>query len=671
MKKKVFIITCLAVMISMVLGPLQAVGAADATWPSTPAPGNGNFTSLNGVFSPMSNSDSTFITDSNGNEVGLRLNTETGNVVGGMWSKTKMVDLAKPFSLDMQVFLGNRGVFSGDGMAFVLTGAAKPTLGRSGASVGVWGGEGSGGENPGNIADQGQKNSFAVVIDTREDEMDHHVPYSGILGSNKQYLGSGYPGLPAMYEIGFPGYHTWLSFDNDKWSPSNYADHIKTNVSNNAWHNLKIDWQPDAGSYGGELKYSLTYYDGSANNTIAHSIKWTEAQVDKIFGSSKLYLGFTSSTGGFAETHVVAIKSLVDFNTAKGDVTLKRGNETVTSLTRLSKGDLLTYNYNLAINNFDGQPWQINSITLPKGEYLSFVKADGSLAKGGDTIEIKATVGTQNVVLHAVVQDNNRSAKITDLGTVPKNGTSTVKFSVPAQVNKYAAVDQSVSDEVGKLSTPGKTGEKEFIFTNTADNSNKIQYVITSDPGTLTLEKVPGFYFEKAVGSSSEDPTVADVINGIPGQDPFPVTNNDIDPYQWLLTAGRKTPTGSDSYISIKDTRPSKPGWVLKMKLSPFTLTDGSYVLGDNGSKTGGKAEMTLIDVLSTTSIKVASIRDNNVEVVVKNMQAGNDNWDLKDDAGGETTPMTQALMSIEKTPSVRAGYYRSTATWTLANAPE
>lgn len=300
MKKKVFIITCLAVMISMVLGPLQAVVAADATWPSTPAPGNGNFTSLNGVFSPMSNSDSTFITDSNGNEVGLRLNTETGNVVGGMWSKTKMVDLAKPFSLDMQVFLGNRGVFSGDGMAFVLTGAAKPTLGRSGASVGVWGGEGSGGENPGNIADQGQKNSFAVVIDTREDEMDHHVPYSGILGSNKQYLGSGYPGLPAMYEIGFPGFHTWLSFDN-KWSPSNYADHIKTNVSNNAWHNLKIDWQPDAGSYGGELKYSLTYYDGSANNTIAHSIKWTEAQVDKIFGSSKLYLGFTSSTGNFAK----------------------------------------------------------------------------------------------------------------------------------------------------------------------------------------------------------------------------------------------------------------------------------------------------------------------------------------------------------------------------------
>ena len=64
MKKKVFIITCLAVMISMVLGPLQAVGAADATWPSTPAQGNGNFTSLNGVFSPMSNSDSTFITDS-------------------------------------------------------------------------------------------------------------------------------------------------------------------------------------------------------------------------------------------------------------------------------------------------------------------------------------------------------------------------------------------------------------------------------------------------------------------------------------------------------------------------------------------------------------------------------------------------------------------------------
>lgn len=34
MKKKIFIITCLAVMISMVLGPLQMVMSATSRWPS-------------------------------------------------------------------------------------------------------------------------------------------------------------------------------------------------------------------------------------------------------------------------------------------------------------------------------------------------------------------------------------------------------------------------------------------------------------------------------------------------------------------------------------------------------------------------------------------------------------------------------------------------------------
>ena len=105
------------------------------------------------------------------------------------------------------------------------------------------------------------------------------------------------------------------------------------------------------------------------------------------------------------------------------------------------------------------------------------------------------------------------------------------------------------------------------------------------------------------------------------------------------------------------------------MKLTPFTRTEGGYVLGDNGNTDGGKAQIVLIDTNPQAQLKVASIKDNGNDTVVKSMPAGNSDWDLKDDSS--TAPITQALMSIEKTPSVHGGKYSSTATWTLANAPQ
>ncbi|MFR7698980.1 MAG: hypothetical protein ACLUZ5_03185, partial [Lacticaseibacillus paracasei] len=59
---------------------------------------------------------------------------------------------------------------------------------------------------------------------------------------------------------------------------------------------------------------------------------------------------------------------------------------------------------------------------------------------------------------------------------------------------------------------------------------------------------------------------------------------------------------------------------------------------------------------------------DNNQDSVVKVMQAGTTepNWSL-----GDAASSTQALLSVQRTPSVHAGKYSSTATWTLANAPQ
>ncbi len=97
MKKKIFIITCLAVMISMVLGPLQTVMAETPKWPSPglnnkvnvyPIPGAGTFTSINGVFDKIEGSNSAPI-NVNNDTVALELNADKDAQVGAMWSKNQ------------------------------------------------------------------------------------------------------------------------------------------------------------------------------------------------------------------------------------------------------------------------------------------------------------------------------------------------------------------------------------------------------------------------------------------------------------------------------------------------------------------------------------------------------------------------------------------------------
>lgn len=76
MKKKTFIMICLTVIFGMVLGPLQSVAAAEATWPSGtyPAPATESFTRLNGLFDRVSTDSSPI--KSGTDEVGFELNAD-------------------------------------------------------------------------------------------------------------------------------------------------------------------------------------------------------------------------------------------------------------------------------------------------------------------------------------------------------------------------------------------------------------------------------------------------------------------------------------------------------------------------------------------------------------------------------------------------------------------
>lgn len=234
MKKKIFVITCLAVMISMVLGPLQMVMSATTKWPSPglnnkenvyPIPEAGTFTSINDVFEKITGSSSEPI-NVNNDTVALELNADKATQVGAMWSKKPIVDLTKNFTLDLQVYFGNKPLNGADGLAFALAGARPTNAGITGASLGVWGG--ADGSSAATIAAQGLQNSFVVVVDTHKSENDPDALYPSLL-ENHQYVGSGYPGKTEMY--GIQNNKSKLKFGAALMPPS-YVDQIKNNISN-------------------------------------------------------------------------------------------------------------------------------------------------------------------------------------------------------------------------------------------------------------------------------------------------------------------------------------------------------------------------------------------------------------------------------------------------------
>ena len=620
---------------------------------------------MNGLFDRVSTDSSPI--KSGTDEVGFELNADQASKVGSVWSKTPFVDLSKDkFTLDMQIYLGNK-TGGADGLAFALAGTKPAGPGNGGASLGIWGLPEMQNGSSAAVAATGTLNSFAIVVDTKKSVetlksgMDKNVGYPAFFSSD-QYIGSGYPSQASMYKIGLPYWQTELVFTGSGTGLRNFAKPLSTRVNNGNWQNLVVSWAKT--SSGGTLTYQIK---GAGLSTVSQPITWTNAQIQSIFGSTKLFLGFTSATGAASEPHVVGIKSLADFNTVSGTVTLKQGNDPVIIDKPLNIGDKLMYEYALDVNNIDGRPWKATNIALPKGEYLDYLNSGGAPAKPGDNLDVNVTIGSETKTAHAIVQSDNLSAVITDMPEFPNNTESLVKFSLPVQVQKHNATTiKYVTHAAGNLT--GGAPSNSYKLTNTVDNSDSVKYSIAAfDPGELSLLVVPNFYFQKLKVGEPEpvDPEVADVIAGIPGQGKLN-SSSEIAPDKWLINNPQNV-SAPGKYLEVKDTRPDKPGWRLSMKLSPFTHAD-DYVLGDNGDKGGGKAEMVLFDVNSQTDFEVTRIKDNNQDSVVKVMQAGTaePNWSL-----GDAASSTQALLSVQKTPSVHAGKYSSTATWTLANAPQ
>ena len=246
-----------------------------------------------------------------GNDLGWGISLKSDSLVYPAKSyATQTVDLSKSFTQKSNVYFGSKD--AGDGVSFVMTSNSAAFDATSsvfaGSSVGIWGFSTSDGGSP---AETAIKNSFAIVMDTHADQgygtqtsmqsdMDTDVNYTG--SSSKQYVGYGYPDQSSMYKKSKANSAVYdLNFGNT--SNSGYAtggnyDLVKNTLNNGGWHQLTVNWMPDA-TGGGKLTYKLTIRDtsGAVVQTISKTVTWSKADVTAIFGTdtSKVFLGYIGS----------------------------------------------------------------------------------------------------------------------------------------------------------------------------------------------------------------------------------------------------------------------------------------------------------------------------------------------------------------------------------------
>ena len=197
----------------------------------------------------IDNNDSSYISAGE-----YRVTSDNGNRSGSIWYQRKL-DLRVEFTIDVEVYLGDKDGLGADGLAFVLQ-----NLDTGQGSTG--GGLGYGGSS---AIDP----SYAIEIDTYKNSPD---PTSG------------------SDHIGF------VEDGDTNANQQGSADVVEIkNVEDNNWHDFRIQWSPTTTT----LSYVFTHFDGTvyADSKVIDLVS--------VIGANIAYWGFTASTGGKQNEHSV------------------------------------------------------------------------------------------------------------------------------------------------------------------------------------------------------------------------------------------------------------------------------------------------------------------------------------------------------------------------------
>ena len=202
------------------------------------------------------------------------------------------IDLTKDFIVKFKANFGNSDN-GADGIAFVLQPKSLDAIGGGGGGIGY--GKGYKYDNSNNYqAMDGIDKSFAIEFDTYNNRNTSPQYLDDIATDHISYVINGDP-----------------TNQNNIIGNAIQASGLNTNIEDSLWHQIKIAWNATTHTM-------TTWFD----NYVTHRKQETLSNLVTTLGSSEVFWGFTSSTGGNYAINQILFQSMENSNSC-GSVDLK------------------------------------------------------------------------------------------------------------------------------------------------------------------------------------------------------------------------------------------------------------------------------------------------------------------------------------------------------------
>ncbi|WP_368790461.1 hypothetical protein AB3Z09_05730 [Companilactobacillus farciminis] len=594
--------------------------------------------------------------------------TNAGHQTGAVWSNMNnenYFDISKDQIASMWLYLGTINHNEpGDGMAFVLQNDKNKNnsialtadgIPVNGESLGVWGADWI--HNDDNqdrltkaITSSAIQNSWALEFDTfidkeeansstKEGRSFDYDPFKTL----EKHIAGGYPALKDTYKFVsyYPHYFT-MNHTNYQAVPDLAGTITKEKdgtISDviNRWRHVTISWSHE----NNQLTYAYNDKDPNTSKPITGSQRITSTfNIDpKNFGltdgNTKLYWGFTGSTGNYSENNLLIFESIPSYVDAQATTSIYN-DSTSTAVPDGSSVDALddlTYNYTLTYKGWNKTWSQIKAkMKIPKN--ITFTSGEVIYSNGDkeelpteifknatDSIDyqLKETLKTGNnsaiIQLHGHANAPSNNLKttvpsahahfagdnlITDTDTdsftiIPRTITLNSETSNPIEINKNQDVDipakisfhgsNSITPDLSKLSVYQKLNNQSMpTKVNTTINSNG-EFVLHLDKSQLNqFSTTISFYAKDDTNTTKnlgETNTISRTIQ-IGGSVFFSEISNNVSfsPINSVNDKQLITRSG-DWHVKVTDTREKGSSWIVYAKASKLIDNSKHYLNGD------------------------------------------------------------------------------------------
>lgn len=400
------------------------------------------------------------------------------NELGTIWaSDAAKMDLSQDQTVSMWLYTGNKGISSGDGMAFVLqnggldasavdTSDDKHPVPATGETLGVWGYDANSkfslGKNAPDLAKTGIQKSWALEFDTfannglpdsigdspediNQDWQKYfadsaHFANQFDVDIPKMHIASAYPGDAGAYDVSGKSF-TW-----GRWQKhTSHYPYVKLQhqgvivrekqsyklLGTGNWQHLTLDWNASSEN----MKY--TFDDKDPDKGTPRKGYSTTVKIDKTklglseSDSQKVRWGFTGTTGndtGNAETNLVIFEQVPSLVSADATASLRdmTSNKDITQVNDFVKvGDRMCLDYHLRYIS-GREPWENIQAKLELPKNIMFDSAKITYANGNSQnitdLDNANRTGELNQRLDHSLSTTNSTATISLSGKVVSGG---------------------------------------------------------------------------------------------------------------------------------------------------------------------------------------------------------------------------------------------------------